>query len=97
MNINFSEKKSILLLFVIYFATNFFLLINDGIYWDDWVLYNQNAEDIKLIFYENSGYAGNITSSIHLTLLNIGVLSYRALTVILFFSSLIILALEIPD
>ncbi|WP_157351566.1 hypothetical protein [Aliarcobacter butzleri] len=65
------------------------LLINiNGIYWDDWTLYNHSFEAIHSQFSQNSGNAGIIWSSMHYFLINyFGVVSYRVLTFGLLFLS----------
>ncbi len=40
-------------LFVCYFICHIFLLINGGIYWDDWTVYNNSAEGIMQQFNGN--------------------------------------------
>lgn len=90
MNILQSDKKSILVLFIIYLVANIFLLLNyNGIYWDDWVLYNNEYETIYNMFFQHSGNAGRMLTGLYYLLCNIGngVLSYRILTVILLFLS----------
>jgi len=41
---------------LVYAVSNIFLLINQGIYWDDWVIYNSNYEVINN-FFQRSGVA----------------------------------------
>jgi hypothetical protein len=92
VNILQSDKKSILVLFIIYLIVNTFLLLNyNGIYWDDWVIYNNEYEAIYNMFFQHSGNAGKILSPLYYFLLNIGngILSYRILTVLLLFLSAI--------
>lgn len=65
MNFLKDEKKSLIVLFMVYPFTNIFLLLNiDGIYWDDWVLYNHSFEVIHSMFKQASGSIGIITTII---------------------------------
>lgn len=90
MNLFNDNKKSILLIFVIYTVANIFLLLNyNGIYWDDWVLYNHSFETINNMFQQSLGASGYPISSMHYLLMEIGngVIGYRVLTVVLLFFS----------
>ncbi len=83
-----SDKKTIFVMLVIYLIANFFLLLNyNGIYWDDWTLFNNSFETIKSQFSQAAGSLGILVSSLHFLLLKVGVFSYRALTVVLLFIS----------
>lgn len=82
-------KTDFFKLFCLYFIANIFLLLNyEGIYWDDWTLYNNSFEAIHLQFSEAVGSSGILISSLHYYLTNdIGVFSYRILTFLLLFMS----------
>ncbi|RUR12742.1 hypothetical protein [Legionella sp. km772] len=82
-----SEKSYLLQLFLLYFISNVFLLLNfNGVYWDDWSLAYQSPEIIKNIFAQNSfiwiGY-------LHIFLKNIGngIYIYRILVFFTYFGS----------
>lgn len=89
MNFLESNKKIFWILFTIYFVVSIPLLINfNGIYWDDWILVNQDLSTLNNMFTQAVGFAGYITSNLHYFLINyIGVFSYRLLTFILLFLS----------
>ena len=55
-------------LFVLYFLAFGFMLINAGVWWDDWCLYNMSAEGIKEPFIGNGGF---YIAPIHIFLQNI--------------------------
>lgn len=61
-------------------------LFNSGIYWDDWVLYNQSPSSVIEMFTQALGAAGYIVAYIHLGLLSLpgSVFFYRLLTFIFF-------------
>lgn len=49
-------NRDYLLLFILYFIANIFLLLNiNGIYWDDGILVNSSYEDIYSQFLQNEG------------------------------------------
>ncbi len=86
MNFLQSDKKTITLFFLIYLIANFFLLLNyDGIYFDDWALYNHSFDIIYNMFSQVMGNAGIFVSFLHYSLLKLGVFSYRILTFFLLF------------
>lgn len=88
MNFLQSDKKTIFVMLAIYLISNSFLLLNyNGIYWDDWTLFNNSSEVIKSQFSGATGSLGILVSSLHFLLLEVGVFSYRALTVVLLFIS----------
>ncbi|QNM87383.1 hypothetical protein [Aliarcobacter cryaerophilus] len=84
-----SNKKVFLILFSIYFLVNIPMLLNfNGIYWDDWVLVNQNLDILNFMFTEAVGYAGYMASYLHYFMINeLGIYSYRILTFLLLFLS----------
>jgi len=87
MNFLQSDKKVFWILFAIYFIVNIPIFINfNGIYWDDWVLYNQSFETINNMFLQAVGSAAYPTSVLHYFLINyIGLFSYRVLTFMFLF------------
>ncbi len=70
------------LTYLLYFLANFLMLINPGVYWDDWLLHNMNDRGILNQFYGNGvipvGY-------MHIFLKNLWAspILYRFLTVLL--------------
>lgn len=89
MNFLESNKKVFWILFSIYFIVNIpFLLNYNGIYWDDWVIVDQDLETLNAMFTQAVGYAGYIISYLHYFMINyLGVFSYRVLTFLLLFFS----------
>lgn len=88
MNILQSDKIFFVILFITYLISNISLLLNyNGIYWDDWALFNHDFDAINSQFSQNIGAAGIIASYLHLSLLGLGVYIYRILTVFLLFLS----------
>lgn len=89
MNFLESNKKVFLILFSIYFIVNIpFLLNYNGIYWDDWVIVDQDLETLNAMFTQAVGYAGYVISYLHYFMINyLGVFSYRVLTFLLLFFS----------
>jgi len=89
---NFMQHyKNFLTLFIIYFISNIFLLLNyNGIYWDDYAIYHQTYTTIKSMFAQASGGL-DMATYIHTLLLSFdnGVFLYRFLTFILYFLSAI--------
>lgn len=86
--ISIGNKLPYLRIFLIYFISYFFLILNfNGIYWDDYTLYNHSWKTLSNMFFQLSGYAGYFTAFTHYVLLKIGVYSYRILTFILMFLS----------
>ncbi|MCS6955192.1 MAG: hypothetical protein NZM44_02420, partial [Candidatus Calescibacterium sp.] len=82
-NTNFGN---FLLIFGIYFLSNIFFISNtDGIYWDDWCLYNHSLDNIQQMFIEAVGYLGYPISYLHYYLTNVGIFSYRIITFICIF------------
>ncbi len=90
MNFLQSDKKTIFVMLAIYLIANSFLLLNyNGIYWDDWGMYNHSFDTINNMFLQAVGNTAYPTSMLHYSLLNIGngVFGYRILTVVLLFLS----------
>ncbi|WP_419767379.1 hypothetical protein [Arcobacter sp.] len=88
MNFLLSDKKSMLILFIIYLVTNSFFLLNyNGIYWDDWGLHNQEYSTIENMYVSVSGYLGYLNIFIQDLFFNIngGIFLSRLLTFVLFF------------
>jgi len=83
------RTRQIILLLVIYIIANIPVLLNtDGIYWDDWTLYNHSLSTIESMFRAAAGPIGTIAAYIHYALLNYGnVYTYRILTLSLYFLS----------
>ncbi|WP_419770595.1 MAG: hypothetical protein ACNI3C_02035 [Candidatus Marinarcus sp.] len=68
-----SDKKSILILFIIYTIANVFFLINyNGIYWDDWELYDQEYDAVLQMFLQAAGNLGYINTPIRYIIANSG-------------------------
>lgn len=85
-----SDRKVFVILLFICFLSNVFLLLNNnGIYWDDWAFYNQNYETIDKLFQMHSGYSGKYFGFLHYFLLEIGIYSYRILTVLLIYIAVV--------
>lgn len=73
-------KQQWLLIALIYAISNIFLLLNQGIYWDDWLLYKISYEGINKEFVRNGSW---YLTPIHFFLQNVTnypVLLYHALT-----------------
>jgi len=89
---HFIQKyKDYISLFLIYFLSHIFLLLNyDGLYWDDYVLYDQSFITIKSMFAQATGGLDTATY-IHTSLLYFedGILLYRLLVFTLYFLSAI--------
>lgn len=76
-NIAFMKSEKIQL-FIFCLIYHFFILLNfEGIYWDDWVLYNVDVDSVNRMF----AMAGSNVGQFHSLILTIdsGVLLYRAL------------------
>lgn len=84
------------ILFFLYLMAYGLILINAGVWWDDWCLYNMNVEGIKEIFIGNGGF---FMSPIHIFLQNISSnspLVYRFLTFIIYFLTSVFLYFTLP-
>jgi len=78
-------KSELASFFYIYLLGNIFLLLNyEGIYWDDWVLYNVESNSVLSMFHMHSGIL--LEGYTHLLLLSIGngVFIYRILVFLAF-------------
>ena len=88
---NLLTNIDIFKLFLIYFLNYFFIILNyQGIYWDDWSIYNTDKETLASTFRMAGGVIlGNITFYMHSFLQSIGngILIYRLLVFIAFFMS----------
>jgi hypothetical protein len=79
--------KYFIKLFLIYSAAHFgILFISNGVFWDDWTIFNNDPETI-LITFSDAGSFMNISGYIHSLLLNIGISSYKFFTFLLMFLS----------
>ena len=68
-----SDKKTIFTLFTIYTIANLFLLLNyNGIYWDDWVLYNNEYDVLLNMHIQAAGKQGYISTLIRYIFANTG-------------------------
>ncbi|MEO0268853.1 MAG: hypothetical protein ABIN73_03830 [candidate division WOR-3 bacterium] len=86
------NRKLYFKLFIIHFLTNFLFLLNyDGVYWDDYALYNQNFKTIYEMFKDHSGYLSLYFSYLHFILLKAGIFIYRILVFLLYFFNTIFL------
>ena len=76
-----------LIFFLTYFLSFGLSLLNNGIYFDDWVLYGQSRHSILVMFTQAAGTAGYIIGYIHIFLLSLGhaIFFYRLLTFAFFF------------
>ncbi len=73
------EHKTDLIIFFVLYSTSFFiLLINCGIFWDDWVLYNMQPENVSDIFNQAGGTWGGYFHNFLLSIGN-GITPYRIL------------------
>jgi len=50
------KKKIEFLTYSLYFISNVLMLLNPGVFWDDWAIYNMNDEGIMNQFYGNGLY-----------------------------------------
>ena len=86
---SFIKDKNIQALFVIYLLSNLLLLLNiNGIYWDDWVIFDQSFDEIKTMSNQLTGNT-HLFEYIFWSLSHIGngVLSYRVTTFVVYFLS----------
>lgn len=75
----YSKNNQLFLLITLYFLQNFLMLFNNGIYWDDWVLYNVDPAIIIDRFYQaGSPHIGYVHAFI--LSFEFGVFLYRILT-----------------
>ncbi len=83
------KNKTIQALFVLYLISNLLLLLNiNGIYWDDWVIYNQSFDELKSMTNQLTGNS-HLFEPIFWGLNHIGngVFSYRLVTFTVYFIS----------
>lgn len=83
-------------LFVLYLLAYGFMLINEGVWWDDWCIYNKNAEGITDAFTGNGAF---YIAPIHIFLqglTNNAPLVYHYLTFFLYFITSIFLYFTLP-
>jgi hypothetical protein len=70
------------------------MITNPGIYWDDWVLFNQSYEGLTKLFTDSGANGGHpVATSIHYFMLNITnspSIVYHSVTFVLFFIGIII-------
>lgn len=86
------RQKELLVLAFFYSISHVgILFIPHGIFWDDWVLYNNSTETILDIFKQTGDFL-NFIGHMHTALLNIGVWVYKLLTFVLMFFSGIMLS-----
>ena len=78
----FRENKSLTYLYIISHIGIFF--ISDAIFWDDWVIYHADNDEIFDIFSQAGSFIP-ITPYLHTYLLPFGPWIYRLLTFVLFF------------
>lgn len=84
---NIKNRVFFLKFFLIYTAAHFgLLLIYDGVFWDDWTLFNSDSNTILKTFYESGAFL-NLNGYTHVLLLGIGVWVYKLLTFIFMFIS----------
>lgn len=83
MKNRFSLNQDMFIVVILYSLSNFLMLLNNGIYWDDWVLYNVDP-GITIDRFIQAG--GPLTGSIHVFLLSFdsGIFLYRGLTFVFF-------------
>lgn len=83
-------------LFFLYFLAYGLMLINEGVWWDDWCLYNMNTEGITEQFIGNGGF---YVAPIHIFLQGISSsppLVYHFLTFVMYFFISIFLYYSLP-
>ena len=85
-----NQYKNYIILFSVYLLANSLLLLNvNGIYFDDWILFNHEYNTLYKLFNNAHGLAGVIHAKLHNYVGNIGngVFPYRILVFILYFLS----------
>jgi len=73
-------KQQWLLIALIYAISNFFLLLNQGIYWDDWLIYNNSYEGINKLFTRSGQTYKGYSHFFLQNVTNYPALLYHALT-----------------
>ena len=53
------EKKYIIYFLFIFFSTNILLFLNDSVFWDDWVISDQNYELLKIFYTKTTATGGH--------------------------------------
>lgn len=78
--INFFKSKDFYLISVLYFIANILFLSNyDGLYWDDWIGYNQDQQTLKILFAQiQHGIKGDFF--LYLNHLGNGIFPFRLFT-----------------
>lgn len=80
-----SDKKTIFTLFTIYTIANLFLLLNyNGIYWDDWALYNNEYDVLLNMHIQAAGKQGYISTPIRYIFANTGDIGFFLSKVLIF-------------
>ena len=72
--------------FLLYSCSHFFILLNNGVYWDGWVLYESKKEVVQNIYKQILNHAGFVASSIHNLILSAkqSVTLYHILTFVIY-------------
>jgi len=94
MSILNNQRVIFCIFFFIYLIANSFFILNyNGVYWDDWTLYEHDFETINSFFYQAAGEIGYSVSWLHYALSTIGngVYIYRVFTFFLLFMSCLFL------
>lgn len=87
-NIKFQANEMLILLGYLIAHGGVFILM-PAIYWDDWVLYNQETSEI-LSRFEMAGAAFGIYGHVHAFMQLLGPAGYKLLTFFMFFGSIIL-------
>jgi hypothetical protein len=85
-----ANKKDLLFIFIIYCISSGLILLNKGVFWDDWVLYNVNMHDIIDRFHQSGSIWPGYLHSFILTF-DHSILFYRILIFFAYFFSAILL------
>jgi len=83
-----NNKKNYAIFFLLYLASNFFMILNvDGKYWDDWWILGVEQSILDQVFYHLDGDAGAVRARMigFLSQVGNGVLVFRILTFMLYF------------
>ncbi len=92
--INNIFKHPLLIIFVFYALSYSLMIINPGVYWDDWNIFNQPYNSISLSFIASGATGGHpVATNIHYFLQNITNtpgLVYHSVTFVLFFIAIIV-------
>ena len=93
-NSTFKNNRESVILFLLYFISNIFLLLNvNGVYWDDWWILGVEQDTLDKVFYQLDGNAGIVRSKMigFLSQIGNGVLIFRILTFLLYFLTILFL------